>query len=145
MVVGLLAAGGVPSYERSGAETSGARGANQAIASAVEAAPARQIAAPIVVPPGLPPALYDIPAAQALPPRANAAINVHIGPNENYVIVGVLPRGATLDIIGRDASSQWIAIAFPPNSTMTAWIPASGASGLASPGSLKEVPVRSLP
>ena len=140
VVVAVLVAGGLPTFERPTAS-----GKSQEVASAVERAPPKTDVPPVIVPPALPPAVYEVPAGQALPPRASMAINVHVGPSPDYVVMGVLPRGAQVQVLGRDSSGEWLAIAFPPNSTLTAWVHASVVADVGDVGRLKEVPVRLIP
>jgi hypothetical protein len=47
-------------------------------------------------------------------------------------MVGMLPRDQALDILGRDTTSTWLAINFPPGSTNIAWVAASQIVGLPS-------------
>lgn len=78
-------------------------------------------------------------------PRALSALNVRIGPGESYVIIGQLPRGGRLDIVGRDQTGVWLAVNFTPDSKLNGWIQASKVSGLESASSLPVAPITLLP
>ena len=80
----------------------------------------------------LPPA-YSQPAGPSLPippPRTRASVSVLDGPGAEHAIVGLLPRDAALQVAGRDASGEWLAVAFPPGSSFVAWLPAAQVSGM---------------
>jgi hypothetical protein len=70
----------------------------------------------------------DLPVERV--PRTTAVVNVHIGPSANYSVVGVLPRSARLEVVGRNPSGAWLAIVFSPGSTLTGWIDASKVTGI---------------
>ena len=76
-----------------------------------------------------------------LVPRALGTLNVHLGPNENYMVVGLVPKAAKLDIVGRDETGSWLAIVFTPGSTFHGWVPRSRVSGVTNFDELKVVPV----
>lgn len=92
----------------------------------------------------LPPA-YSKPLKIPLGPHASTTLQLHIGPSEDYVVLGILPAGARLEVVGRDESSEWLAVVFPPNSTFRAWLPVSQAGGLIEVEKLPIEPVRLLP
>ena len=50
------------------------------------------------------------------------SVEVHIGPNKGYVVIGQLPRAARLQVVGRDESSKWVGIVFSPYTGLTGWI-----------------------
>ena len=58
-------------------------------------------------------------------PRTLAPLDVRIGPGDTYAIVGVLARSQELELVGRSADSTWLAISFPPGSSLTGWLPAA--------------------
>jgi hypothetical protein len=72
----------------------------------------------------------SLPAAYARPleirqgPRTAAAVLLRVGPAEGYVVVGTLQAGAPIRAVGRDDDGEWIAVEFPPNATLRAWLPA---------------------
>ena len=80
----------------------------------------------------LPPA-YAEPAGPSYPispPRTRASVSMLDGPGSDYAIVGLLPGDSALQVLGRDASGKWLAVAFPPGSSFSAWLPASQVSGM---------------
>ena len=91
----------------------------------------------------------DVPTAIPMPidnsPRTTIALDVHIGPGVNYQIIGSVPRGAKLDVIGRDASSQWLAVAFAGGTKLNGWVPVQSVAGIKDLKSLSLAPVTLLP
>ena len=92
----------------------------------------------------------DLPStATAVPfdrsPRALVALDVHIGPGVNYQVIGSLPRGAQLDLVGRDASSQWVAVAFAGGTKINGWVPSLSVAGVPDVKALPLAPVTFLP
>jgi hypothetical protein len=80
-----------------------------------------------------------------LGPRTAGVVNLYMGPSEDYDVVGLLPAGADLEIVGRDTSGEWIAISVSPGSPFYGWMPVSKARGLPQLDSLKVAPVTLLP
>jgi hypothetical protein len=73
------------------------------------------------------------PQVQVTPdgrPRTREGGNVYLGPGLAFAIVGTVSRGEPIEIVGRDADSQWVAIRFPPNSSARGWISADTLDGL---------------
>jgi hypothetical protein len=64
-----------------------------------------------------------------LRPRTRAAMDVRLGPGNGFAIIGVLARNEVVEIEGRDASAQWLAIRYPPGSTARGWIRADSVEG----------------
>lgn len=87
------------------------------------------------LPPALPtsPAL-KLPTAQA--PRALKVLEVLSGPGDSYAVVGLLPKDAALDVVGRDSSGAWLAVILTPGSSFHGWVPRSQVSGLTNVDSL---------
>ncbi|MPZ49342.1 MAG: hypothetical protein GEU75_08600 [Dehalococcoidia bacterium] len=87
------------------------------------------------------PRAFVIPTQQPLPPgttatpdarpRTRTAVDVHLGPGGAFAVVGIFPRGEAVDVVGRDADSQWVAIRFPPGSTARGWVLVSNLEGVA--------------
>jgi len=80
--------------------------------------------APTPTPPG---AATPTPDAR---PRATASVNVRTGPSNDAAVLGVLGGGQAVDIVGRDTTSAWLAVRFPPGSSSTGWVPAGILEGL---------------
>ena len=91
------------------------------------------------------PRAYSKPLEIPLGPHVQSTAQVHLGPDDLYVVLGTLQAGAPLDIVGRDESGEWLAIVFPPNSTLRAWLPVSQASGAFDVDDLPIEPVQPLP
>lgn len=82
--------------------------------------------------------------AQPQPPvdlasRASEVLNLYVGPSEDHAILGVVPKGGRLDVVGRDESGAWLAVLIAPASKMYAWAPAAQVSN---PPSLATLPVK---
>jgi hypothetical protein len=91
------------------------------------------------------PAAYAKPLVVPLGPRVASTASLHLGPGAEYAVLGTLQAGAHLEVVGRDESAEWLAIVFPPNSTLRAWLPASQALGVPDVEGLPIEPVRLLP
>lgn len=78
-----------------------------------------------------------------LPPvlRTNAVVEVKVGPDEDYEVVGLLPRNGRLDVVGRDESGEWLAVTFMRGSKLYGWIPTTSVSGVINLNRLEIVPV----
>jgi hypothetical protein len=63
-------------------------------------------------------------------PRATVALDVRLGPGNGFAIIGLLNRGESVEIVGRDDDAEWIAIRFPPGSTARGWVPVSSLEGV---------------
>jgi hypothetical protein len=62
--------------------------------------------------------------------RTRATLSVHIGPDEDYAVLGTLARGSEISVNGRDSEGDWLAIDFPPGSSARGWIPVDQVVGL---------------
>jgi hypothetical protein len=72
------------------------------------------------------------------------SVEVHMGPDKGYVVIGQLPRSARLRIVGRDESSKWVGIVFSPYTGLTGWIEASAVAGQLNVSGLDIAPVTLL-
>lgn len=70
-------------------------------------------------------------------PSALTTLDVRVGPGEGYVVVGLLPRGARLDVVGRDETARWLAIVFTPGSAFHGWVPVSRVEGIVNVAALQ--------
>jgi hypothetical protein len=59
-------------------------------------------------------------------PRSKTTLDVRLGPGTGFGVVGTLARGDSVEVVGRDNDSQWLAIRFPPGSAGQGWIPVAG-------------------
>ncbi len=90
----------------------------------------------VVVPPSPEATSTTVPVPTAISlPRTTAAQDVRIGPGEGFAIIGIISRGDTVEIVGRDETTQWVAVRFPPGSTGLGWLPVSGLDGVSGLGS----------
>jgi hypothetical protein len=62
--------------------------------------------------------------------RTRSTLNVRIGPDDRYAVLGTLAGGSEIAVQGRDTGSDWVAIDFPPGSSARGWIPAGQVEGL---------------
>jgi hypothetical protein len=76
--------------------------------------------------PTLPPTPPGTTATPDTRARTRTAADVYLGPGDAYAIIGTLARDEAVEIVGRDASSEWVAVRFPPGSTARGWLPVSG-------------------
>lgn len=78
---------------------------------------------------------------QVLGPRTRAMVNLHAGPSEDYAVIGLLPSGASLEIVGRDWSGLWLAVSVAPGASFYGWMEARKALGVPAIESLDVAPV----
>lgn len=78
-------------------------------------------------------------------PSTRTVVTLYIGPSTDYEVIGLLPAGFALQVVGRDPSGEWIAVAIAPGSGLYGWMPASQARNLPSIETLKVAPVTLLP
>ena len=69
-------------------------------------------------------------------------LNVRAGPSTDYAIVGKLNLDDSVEVVGRNAASDWLQIVYPANSDGRGWIAADYAKLT---GSLETVPEVSAP
>ena len=48
--------------------------------------------------------------------------SVRNGPDSSYAILGTVPRGATVAVIGRNEDQSWLQIRYPPGSALLGWV-----------------------
>jgi hypothetical protein len=86
------------------------------------------------------PTTTPLPTATELPPtvtptpipvvRTLSTLQVRIGPDDGYAVLGTLSSGSKVELQGRDDAAKWVAIEFPPGSSARGWIPIDQVSGL---------------
>jgi uncharacterized protein YraI len=87
-----------------------------------------------------------VPATDEAPvPRTRSVADVRLGPGDRYPVVGLVPRAARVEIVGRDESSEWLAIVFTPGSNLHGWIPRTQVSNLRNVSDLPVASVTELP
>jgi uncharacterized protein YraI len=70
--------------------------------------------------------------------RALSTLTVRAGPASGYISLGIVPRDADLEVVGRDEGESWLEIAYPPRSRLMGWVIAEGVE---LEGSLSSLPV----
>jgi hypothetical protein len=80
---------------------------------------------PSPTPTTAPPTVTPVPV-----PRTLATLQVRIGPDVEYAVLGTLARGSELQLQGRDTTGDWLAIDFPPGSSARGWVPTDAVDGL---------------
>jgi hypothetical protein len=99
-----------------------------------------------VIQPDEPAVASTTPAATAeARPRAKTALDVRLGPGNGFAVVGVLARGDSVEVVGRDNASEWLAIRFPPGSSGRGWIPVTAVDEPPDPARLAVVIPTPLP
>jgi hypothetical protein len=94
---------------------------------------------------------HNLPAAYAKPveipqgPRTAATVLLRVGPAAGYVVVGTLQAGAPVNAVGRDEDGEWIAVEFPPNATLRAWLPVDQVLDAPDVQALPVLPITLLP
>jgi len=78
-------------------------------------------------------------------PRSLATLDVRIGPSAGYVVIGSLPRGAKLEVVGRDPTGDWLAIVFSSGSGFNGWVPGLQVTDAPDLNTLPLAPVTFLP
>jgi uncharacterized protein YgiM (DUF1202 family) len=87
------------------------------LSSSADSTPVAEVAAAVAYP-----AAEVTPAAPA-GPTALTTLNVYVGPGELYQIVGLVAKGARLEVVGRDQEGDWLAIVFSRGSSLHGWVP----------------------
>jgi hypothetical protein len=77
-------------------------------------------------------------ALEGIAGQALSTLTVRAGPGTGYISLGIAPRGAELEVVGKNEGESWLEIAYPPRSRLTGWVAADGVD-LA--GSLASLPV----
>jgi hypothetical protein len=61
---------------------------------------------------------------QGLLGRTTSSATIRSGPGEQYPVLGVLKRGAEVDVVGRSDDGEWLQAYYPPGSQLHGWIEA---------------------
>jgi uncharacterized protein YraI len=56
--------------------------------------------------------------------RTRSSATVRSGPGTGYAVLGVLQRGAEVDVVGRSDDGEWLQAFYPPGSQLHGWIEA---------------------
>ena len=46
------------------------------------------------------------------------------GPGPTYAVLGTIPRGAVVAVVGRNEDQSWLQVRYPPNSNLKGWVDA---------------------
>src|SRR3972149_3743504 len=60
-----------------------------------------------------------------LPGRLRSTARMRNGPDATYAILGTIPRGALVPVVGRNADATWLQVVYPPTSQLRGWVDAS--------------------
>jgi hypothetical protein len=82
-----------------------------------------------------------VPATPSLTTKTD--LNVRSGPGTQYDLLGLLPTGVTVEIIGRDETRQWWQVRFSPAADGIGWVAADPA--FSTTANVDNVPVAQAP
>lgn len=96
-----------------------------------------------------PVAKSTVASGQGLTGNVIVTATMRIGPATTYAILGTIPSGALVSVIGRNANSSWLQVIYPPGSQLKGWVPAkvievtgdTSKLAVAGPGEGPSVPV----
>lgn len=60
-----------------------------------------------------------------LPGRLRSTATMRNGPGATYTILGTIPEGALVPVIGRNEDSTWLQVLYPANSQLRGWVNAT--------------------
>jgi uncharacterized protein YraI len=55
---------------------------------------------------------------------ASTTASYRNGPDTRFVILGTIPRGAHVAVVGRSEDNAWLQVRYPPNSNLKGWVDA---------------------
>ena len=87
--------------------------------------------------PGSTPTRTPVPL-EGVTGRALSILTVRAGPGTGYISLGIAPRDAELEVVGKNEDESWLEISYPPRSRLTGWVMAEGVE---MEGSLAGLPV----
>jgi hypothetical protein len=58
--------------------------------------------------------------------QALSTLTVRSGPGSGYISLGIVRRGAELEVVGRNEGDDWLEISYPPRSQLRGWVTADG-------------------
>jgi hypothetical protein len=82
--------------------------------------------------------------SQAPDYRALRVLLLYLGPDDKYLTVGQIGRGARVEVVGRNPKGDWVAVSLTPGSKLYGWVPVAAIAGLLDINALQVVPVRTL-
>jgi hypothetical protein len=87
--------------------------------------------------PGSTPTQTPVPL-EGITGRALSTLTVRAGPGTGYISLGIAPRDAELEVVGKNEDESWLEISYPPRSRLSGWVMAEGVE---LEGSLASLPV----
>jgi hypothetical protein len=63
-------------------------------------------------------------AADPSLPRTAQVLSLRLGPSPNETVLGLVPRGAVIQIVGKSEDGVWLAVAISPGSILYGWVQA---------------------
>lgn len=85
----------------------------------------------VVIPPEEPSAPTRTPTRAPAPldgmrARALSTLTVRAGPGTGYVSLGIVRRGAELEVVGKNDDESWLEVSYPPRSQLRGWVTTEG-------------------
>lgn len=85
--------------------------------------------------------------------RVRTTVTLRNGPDTSYAILGTIPRGTRLVLVGRNEDERWLQVRYPPGSNLRGWVDArfidvegdASRLAIAGPGPRPDVPVPTGP
>jgi uncharacterized protein YraI len=56
--------------------------------------------------------------------KTTTTLSFRNGPGASYPILGTIPRGAVVAVVGRNGDQSWLQVRYPPNSNLKGWVDA---------------------
>ena len=75
--------------------------------------------------PGSTPTRTPVPL-EGMGARALSTLTVRAGPGTGYISLGIVRRGAELEVVGKNEEESWLEISYPPRSRLRGWVAADG-------------------
>lgn len=87
----------------------------------------------------------SVPTESEPPFRALRVLILRLGPDERYLPIGQVGRGALLEVVGRNDRGDWLAVSLTPGSRLYGWTPVNAVSTSQDLTILPIAPVKLLP
>ena len=58
----------------------------------------------------------------ALVGEVRTTTTIRSGPGSSFSILGTVPRGALVSVVGRDENQAWLQVSYPPGSELLGWV-----------------------
>lgn len=91
----------------------------------------------------------DVPPLIGLPGELLSTASMRNGPDSTYAILGTIPKGARVPVVGRNEDATWLQVIYPSGSQVRGWVSATALQVdgdvatlvLAGPGTGPQVPI----